>query len=373
MPSARIPWRHAEGEIELKQELMHKGRETIARGMGWLSCHEAETAQIDDLSAHYKAPYLYAVTGEPVRGAHYASLMQDRYQQPDGDFRTAPDHKGWTHLPISPANRYVYSNGWIIMGLRKLGLYGMATRGADFLLRFRSPELGGFASRFDVSSRTVDPRYLDSSSTASAGLALLACGRIEPAMSAGDFILRLLDAQPTPDRAYYCSWETGRGLLTDVWTDEDKSALRGRKQFCLSAEHDPLQELTWLIGKPMKFLSVLYEQTGQRKYLQGAATLFDFFHKLGEERWHNYASCKIMWASAGLHRQTGEQKYRDTAERIFEWFCDSMDESGLWVHGLWYRTPAEQPLAGSLDLVQELCAEMSDVMFDLGMTAAQSS
>ena len=42
-----------------------------------------------------------------------------------------------------------------------------------------------------------------------------------------------------------------------------------------------------------------------------------------------------------------------------------MDEAGLWVHWLWYKTAAEQPMAGSLDLVQELCAEMSDVMFDL--------
>lgn len=349
----------------MNQELVRKGRDTIARGLGWLHRHEAEIGRLADLSAHYKAPYLYAVTGDPVRAAYYGRLMRDRYQQPDGDFRTAQDVKGWTHLPISPANRYVYSNGWIIMGLRKLGLYGPASRDADFVQRFQSPELGGFASRFDPVACRVDPRFLDTSSTSSAGLALLACGRVERAIPAGDFILRLIDAQPAPDRAFYCSWEAGRGLLTDVWHDEDKNALRGRKQFCLSAEHDPRQELTWLIGKPMKFLSVLYEQTGQREYLQGAAALFDFFHKLGEERWHNYASCKIMWASAGLYRQTGEQRYADTAERIFEWFCDSMDESGLWVHWLWYKTADEQPLAGSLDLVQELCAEMSDVMFDL--------
>jgi hypothetical protein len=349
----------------MRDDLKQKGCATIERGLGWLQRHQAEITEIADLSAHYKAPYLYAVTGDPVRAGYYAGLIQQRYQQPNGDFRTAAESKGWAHLPCSPANRYVYANGWLMMGLRKLNCYAAAERGITFVRRFQSPELGGFASRYDVAGDRVDPRFLDSSSTSSAGLALLACGHTDEACRAGDFILRLLDAQPAPDRHFYCSWESGCGLMTDVWGDEDQNALRGRKQFCLSAEHDPRYELTWLIGKPMKFLARLYDQTGDANYLQGAARLFDFFGKLGEERWHNYASCKVMWAAGDLWRQTGEPRYRAAAERIFEWFCDSMDAGGLWVHSLWYRGPEEQPLPAGLDLVQELCAEMSDTMFDL--------
>ncbi len=33
-----------------------------------------EIAQMQDLSAHYKAPYLYAVAGDPARAAYYAGL-----------------------------------------------------------------------------------------------------------------------------------------------------------------------------------------------------------------------------------------------------------------------------------------------------------
>jgi len=344
---------------------MQRGREAIAKGLSWLRQHDDEIAHMNDLSAHYKAPYLYAVLGDPVRARYYAHLMQARYLQTDGDFRTHRMQKGWTHLPCSPANRYVYSNGWIIVGLRKLGVYGAASRGMDFVSRFQSRELGGFFSRFDVASGQIDTRYLDSSSTSSAGLALLACGLVDEAMRAGDFIVRLLDAQPEPHRYYFSSWEVGAGLMTDVWGDEDQSSVHGRKQFCLSAEADPLGELTWLVGKPMKFLSKLYDQTSEQRYLDGAVNLFDFFHRLGEGRWRNYGSCKIMWGGAELYRHTGERRFAETAERIFDWFCESQYSSGLWVHTLWYQSPEDQPMAGSLDLVQELCAEMSDTMFDL--------
>jgi hypothetical protein len=206
---------------------------------------------------------------------------------------------------------------------------------------------------------------LDSSSTSSAGLALLACGLVAEAIQAGDFILRLLDAQPEVKRYFYSSWEVEAGLMTDIWGDEDANSIRGRKQFCLSTDADPLGELTWLVGKPMKFLCKLYDQTSDQRYLDGAVALFDFFHQLGEGRWQNYGSCKISWAGAELYRHSGELRFAETAERIFDWFCQTQYPDGLWVHSLWYQDAEDQPFAASLDIVQELCAEMSDILFEL--------
>lgn len=346
-------------------QLLEAGRNTIARGLGWLERNRDQIAALEDLSAHYKAPYLYAAVGDPIKARHYADLMQRKYQQPDGDFRTSAHEKGWAHLPCSPANRYLYSNGWVICGLRRLAFYGAAERGMDFARRFQSPTQGGFASHFDPRTGQINPRYLDSSSTSSAGLALLACGDVKAARFAGDFILRLLDAQPAPDRFYYCSWDVETGLMTDVWGDEDAGVINGRKQFCLSTETDPRYELTWLVGKPMKFLTKLYDLTGEERYLEGARALLAFFEHLDHERVHNYGSCKIMWASAELYRHTGELHFALTAEEIFRWFCDTMTPSGIWVHSLYYRSSEEQPLAAALDAVQELCAEMSDTIFEL--------
>jgi hypothetical protein len=353
----------------VNQELLKQGRETIARGLGWLRQHDEQISQIRDLSAHYKAPYLYAVLGDPIRARYYADLMQTRYLQADGDFRTSRLDRGWADAPVMPAVRYLYPNGWIIVGLRKLGVYGVASRGIEFVRRFQSPKLGGFFSRFEIASGQVDARYLDSSSTAAAGLALLACGFIEEAIRAGNFILRLLEAQPEPERYYYTSWEVGIGLVTDVWGDGDRRFPGGRKQFCLSTEADPLGELTWLVGKPMKFLAKLYDQTSDQRYLNGAVTLFDFFHGLGEGRWQNHGSCKIMWAGAELYRHTGEPRFAETAERIFDSLCQSQYPSGFWVHTVLGKRPEDQPMTATIDIAQELCAEMTDTIFELSPVA----
>jgi hypothetical protein len=351
-------------------KLIQQGQKAIEKGLHWLRQHDQEISKIEDLSAHYKAPYLYAVLGDAVRARHYLDLIQRKYLQPDGDFRTSRLNKGWAHLKCSPANRYLYANGWIVVGLRKLGAYEIARRGITFMQRFQSPELGGFYSRYDVATGQVNTAYLDSSSTSSAGLALLACGMVGEAVRAGEFILQLLDAQPEPDRFFFSSWNVETGIITDVWGDEDQNALYGRKQYCLSSEADPLGELTWLIGKPMKFLCKLYDQTADRRYLEGAITLFDFYHLLGEERWHNYASCKVMWAGAEIYRHTTDPRFAETAARFLKWLCQTQYPSGLWLHTLWYKTPADQPLAASLDAIQELCAEISDTLFELSTTDA---
>jgi hypothetical protein len=355
----------------MNQELLKQGQETVVKALGWLRRHNDQISKIEDLSAHYKAPYLYAVLGDPIRARHYADLMRKRYLQADGDFRTNRLNRGWRDVPVMPAVRYLYPNGWIIVGLRKLGVYDAASHGIGFVRRFQSPELGGFFSRFDVASGQVEKRSLDSSSTASAGLALLACGYVKEAIRAGDFLLRLLEAQPEPERHFYTSWDLDTGLMTDVWGDGDGRFPGGRTQFCLTTEADPLKELTWLAGKSMKFLAKLYDQTSDRRYLDAAVNLFDFFQRLDEGRWASTGSCKIMWASAELYRHTGKPRFAEAAERIFDALCQSQTSDGIWIHTVIGKIE-NQPMTATIDIAQELCAEMIDVMFELSPMAPSS-
>jgi len=349
----------------MDQTILNEAQQAVVKGRRWLEEHKSKILEISDLSAHYKALYLYTVLGEPNNSKKYVDLLENRYLQSDGDFRTTANCKGWIHLACSPANRYVYSNGWIVTGLRKAGAYGLARRGIEFIKEFQSKTLGGFFSSFDIKNARVVEQFLDSSSTSSAGLALLACGFYENAIQAGNFILGMLADQPDLERFYYSSRTAKGDLRIDVWGEEDQNAVYGRKQYCLSSEAPPEGELIWLIGKPMKFLSKLYDYTRDRKYLDGAKALCGFFHKLGEARWQNYSSCKIMWAAAELYRHTDEHRYQNTAEKILHCLCERQYADGLWVHNLWYSSPDEQPFAASLDLVQELCAEIQDTIFDL--------
>lgn len=344
---------------------IEKYQQTISLAMGWLKDHHEEAIKVEDLSAHYKAPFLYAVLGEPVLAREYLDLIERKYLQPDGDFRTSPSKKGWAHLPCSPANRYLYPNGWLVLAFQKLGAYDIARKGLDFIRKFQSPQLGGFYSRFDLESGVINENYLDSSSTSSAGLALLACGHIEEAKRAGEFMLQLIKAQPDLNKYYFSTWQADKGLMTDVFGNEDPIAANGRKQFCVSTEMNAKSELIWFAGVPLTFLCKLYEYTRDERFLNGAEQLFNFFDKLGEEKWRNPTSCKIMWGGAELYRLTGNKKVGQAVKKIMDFFSEVQHETGFWLNSTLYKTPEEQPFPSKLDGVQEFTGEISDSLFNL--------
>ena len=181
--------------------------------------------------------------------------------------------------------------------------------------------------------------------------------------------MRVIESNPEPTRYFFSSWEVGSGLMTDVFGEEDQNVVSGRKQFCLSAESEASQELVWLMGKPLAFLCRLYDATSEMIYLEAARALFSFFEHLDETKWSNPASCKVMWGGGDLYRQTRDPSVREVVERLLRHFIDSQYESGFWVHTLWYREPDEQPFAATLDLVQELTAEISDTVYNLAEQA----
>ncbi len=318
-----------------------------------------------DLQAHYKGPYFWASVGDPEMAGVYRRLVTERLLQEDGDFRMAPDVKGFLSFPCTTVNQYIYSNGWIVTGMLKMGAYDVARRGMEFVRRFQDPRHGGFYYAFDAKTREIDKSLMDSSSTSSAGIAMLACGMLDEAKRAGDFLLRLIALQPEFDTYYFSCMKADGTLHTDVMGNEDQWSPDSRKQKCLSAKHYGHNELTWLIGKPTKFLTRLYTATGDERYLEGARKCFFFFHKLDENAWTNYASCKTMWAGAELYRLTGEKVFADTATRLLDWYCQTQRPSGSWVHTLWYKDESEQSFPWTADITYEYGGEFTDVVYDL--------
>ncbi len=349
----------------MEKELISKAEIAIKRGLEWLIAENSSIDTITDFAAHYKAPYLYSVTGLRERSRKYADLLERSYLREDGDFRMSADEKGWQHMPASPGNRYIYGNGWAIAGLQKIGAYGVARKGLKFLERFQDPDTGGFFSRYNIKEKKIDRTRLDTSSTCSGVLAFLACGRFEDAIRGGDFLLRMMDEQPQGNRYFFTTLEKGGGILPDVFHEENAAAFNGRKHFCVSTEHNALYEMVWFIGMPMKILGVLYDLTSERKYMEGAIAYFRFFNMLSEGRWLNNSGTKVMWGAAELYRLTGDPELKNAAVKYLDWLVRSQNESGVWVHSLWYKSIEEQPFQATLDLVQEYVSEFSDVLYSL--------
>jgi hypothetical protein len=350
--------------IEIEQNL-DSYLDIIRKTRQWAVNNWPRILEEPDIQGHYKAPCFWAAVGDMKMAGRHRKLFAERFLQPDGDFRMEKHNKGFLGFPCTVVNQYIYSNGWIIRGMQKLGAYDLAARGLEFILRFQDDTHGGFYLAFDPLTGFINKSMMDSSSTSSAGMALLDCGRIKEARAAGDFILRLFSLQPEPDNYFFSCMKADGTLFTDVFASENQWDPDSRKQKCLSAAADGNNELTWLIGKPTKFLTRLYTATGEKKYLDGAIRAFRFFHKLDKGVWTNYASCKTMWAGAELFRITGEQEFAGTTLRILNFYRDTQTPSGTWVHTLWYKSEDEQSFCWTADITYEYGAEISDVLFDL--------
>lgn len=339
--------------------------ECVNRTRQWAYANWQRIAAEPDIQGHYKAPYFWASVGDAQMAGRHAQLIADRFLQADGDFRMDQQRKGFLGFPCTVSNQYIYSNGWLMSGLQKLGMYDIVNRAMPFVLGLQDARHGGFYYACDPATMTVDRSLMDSSSTSSAGMACLMCGRLAEAKRAGDFVLRLLELQPQPDQFFFSCMKADGSLFTDVFASEDQWDPNSRKQKCLSAEADGGNELTWLVGKPTKFLTRLYSATREKKYLDGARRAFMFFHKLQPNAWTNYASCKTMWAGAELYRLTGEALFAETAIRILDYYCQTQAASGAWVHTLWYKSEAEQSFCWTADITYEYGGEISDVILDL--------
>jgi hypothetical protein len=349
----------------LSQTQLKRYQECIAKTVQWAYSRYDKILEETDLQSHYKAPAFWAAVGDAAMAGRHRQIICDRFLRSDGDFRMAEDVKGFVQFACTTVNQYIYPNGWLIVGMQKSGAYDVVQKALEFVLRFQDPRHGGFYFAFDPKSGQIDKSLMDSSSTSSAGMALLMAGRLGEARLAGDFILRLLELQPQPDQYYFSCMRPDGALHTDVFATEDQWSPDSRKQKCLSAQSDGLNELTWLIGKPTKFLTRLYTATGEAKYLQGAKKAFFFFHKLHPNAWKNYASCKTMWAGAELYRITGETIFAETATRLLDFYCQTQAPSGSWVHTLWYKSEEEQAFSWTADITWEYGAEFSDVVYDL--------
>src|SRR4051812_18843738 len=86
----------------------------IAQTKKWAITNTPRLLAEKDIQAHYKAPYFWNSVGDAYHAGLWRKFIAENFLQPDGDFRSPPDVKGFISFPATLTNQYIYSNGWII-------------------------------------------------------------------------------------------------------------------------------------------------------------------------------------------------------------------------------------------------------------------
>ncbi len=260
----------------------------------------------------YKVPFALCTMGQFDRAARLCAYLHENVMDEEGDlvghFSRSPLH---THY-------YLVSNAWITAGAQRLGQFGLSLRTVDFIGSLQHPESGGFFTAGPAAS--IDGEQ-DMLSTATCGLALLYCGRLDEAQQAGDYLKSLWDRQPAGSARLYTRTK-GKDLVTEI---QDEEALQS----------------VLIVGKPGQayhvpalaagFLAKLSEATGNGEYLETAQKLVNFLDGCGADRYQSETSGFFGWAAAILYAGSGNQNYRRIAAAVADGLTQSQLANGSWL------------------------------------------
>jgi hypothetical protein len=284
-------------------------------GASWLVDRQEEDGSIvpqEGFFGCYKTPWALAVTGHVAEANRLLDWIKKNCLEAPGEF-----HQG-RRDSLSRKIR-LYRNAYVLIAAQKLGRYDIANPQAiDRFCQYQHRN-GGFFS-FLSPDRQGPILSLHSSL---AGWVCLHYGRYDQAIRCGDFLLRLMDLQPRAKEEFYYVYDTSRGkVVTQFPVDE-------RINYVIDTER--VKQHVFHLGAPMGFLADLYQSTGERRYLEGSATYFEFCSRLNEDSFRWPSMCKNGWGAALLYRAKRLTEYREFAERVAETtLLEAQKGDGSW-------------------------------------------
>ncbi|NLG49831.1 MAG: hypothetical protein GX552_06960 [Chloroflexi bacterium] len=317
----------------------------------WLISQQAEDGRWKPITqpvvdAYYKASWALSLMGRPTAAHRSLDYAARHLLQPNGDVQ--PRQNRW-HSEV----HYPYANAYFVMGGVRLARYDVAWPAMCFLRTLQSPASGAFAS---VYTEDNIPVRCDTMSTAGAGLACLAAGCLDAACRAADWLQALVERQPTPDRAFFCTVDAENNLVTQF--PESDSPWR-------VVRTDQPNQIWYAVGLPFAFLIKLAQATARMEYLHLALWFFDFQQRCVNP-WAGPSSGKAGWGCAELYRMTGEARYRDIALSIGEYMAGFQAPDGSFQIPLSAPYDPQRPLTpGDFDLTAEYTVWLGEIAANL--------
>lgn len=336
------------------------GRVDVARsrGVAFLLAHVGSDGSVADATGRrvtwYRFPWALGVSGETAAAAAVLHWIERTGVGSGGQF-----HGGltWDFEANRTVNTYPETN--LAYGAWLLRRFDIARAVMSFAAQFQDPATGGvFMTR--ERSGPDDAQLLFP--TAQFGMSAVITGRLDQARLAGDWFLRLWDAQPAlPDRLYTI-W-TSRGLLTRVPDDIDR-------RHVVQEAHRPLQ-FFYNGGVAAAFLTHLSLATGEVRWLEYARRYQQFSMESCAEQFDTKQVCKSAWGSGLLYLATGDEAYLPWIVRMGEWFVAGQEADGGWNNTR--ALESNPPLRHRLEITAEFVVHLDTVISALGTARAANS
>lgn len=299
--------------------------------------------------ALFKAPLALASAGMVTEGNRCSDFLKRYFMQPNGDFK---DSRFDTHPAPSLKYFYIYRASWIAIGAHRLTRFDISEKSGEFVLSFQDPKKGGFFATHDR-----NPSYFHLCSTAEGGNVALMLGQWQKAALAGDFIIRMLKAQPEPERYFYLVFSQNEKPVKD-WPEEapDFGALQKGK---------PKQQ-TFILAIAMEMLSQLYMVTQKKCYLEGAKELYNILEGIHEDVFTIVHCGKLARASAILYYITKETRYRNGSLLAAKSLYDAIHRKPPFTMRDIYPDPANQPAPLTYEYAFECAYSLNGILQYLG-------
>jgi hypothetical protein len=181
-----------------------------------------------------------------------------------------------------------------------------------------------------------------------AAVAAAVTGQLPAARRIGDYFLRLIAEQPNLETHFYPFYDTRFGLVKDGVPEL-------APYYIGTLERQSPGQHYWLIGLLMAVLADLYLATGERKYLDGATTLFDFGSGFHADLYGNTLNHKYLWGCTRLYHATGNLAHLEPAFRIADFLVSVQEPEGTWWHSGAVPVREQQTLGWTVDATSQFC------------------
>jgi hypothetical protein len=299
------------------QQHIQTYEDAVRKGMAWILAQRNADASFGDpglpKTTYFKLPMALFDNGYRAEAMSFMRHLVRHTFTDEGDFDEPRTGYHAAHWP--------YRNLWFIRASHFLEMYGVSCRATDYLLRFRNPDTGGVLALAPLADQQADPRE-DLILTAFGGLNMLTTGYCTEAEAAGEWLSRLIEAQPDLDHRLYLMWRPETGVVTEAPQDHDPKWYR--------VETGALNEDHYNLGVAFTFLSHIFIVTGKQRFLDTAMAYYRFFQSCREDRLETLSSGKVLYGLTWLFHATGDDHFLDEARTAADHLVAIQGEDGHW-------------------------------------------